>query len=280
MRLFRPLAVAVLMIAMAIGTLALQAQERPGNGAPDRVPLPPPAPAPESIEIGLSTNTIPITSDFTGANLVILGAVDNADPLIRRQGRYDVFVILEGPRTDMVVRRKGRVFGIWMNVSSQTYDNTPSSYLIASTRLARDVTSLDTMARLSLGVGQIRVSPDRDQPQATDVEAFTSALRHLKEQEGLYQEFPAGVQFISASLFRAELRLPANVPLGNHRARAYLFRNGELVAQTEAPLRIEKAGFEYAVSDFARTQSLYYGMASVFLALFIGWLGRIVFKKD
>ena len=50
--------------------------------------------------------------------------------------------------------------------------------------------------------------------------------------------------------------------------------------QTEAPLRIAKAGFEYAVSDFARTQSLYYGLTSVLLALFVGWLGRIVFRKD
>ncbi|MBO6636998.1 MAG: TIGR02186 family protein [Roseitalea sp.] len=235
---------------------------------------------PERIEIGLSTQAIGVTSDFTGQALTIFGAIDNVDPLVHRQGRYDIFVIIEGPRSELVTRRKARVFGIWMNVESQSFDNTPQSYLIASTRLARDITSLDTLARLSLGIGQIRVQPHPDKKQAREVEAFTAALRRLKQDAGLYREFPGGVQFISQSLFRAEVALPANVPLGQHRARAYLFRNGELVGQTQAPLRIAKAGFEFAISDFARNHSLYYGLASVLLALFIGWLGRIVFKKD
>ena len=48
----------------------------------------------------------------------------------------------------------------------------------------------------------------------------------------------SGVRFISQSLFRAQLRLPANVPLGRHVARAYLFRQGLLVAQTQATLEL------------------------------------------
>lgn len=235
---------------------------------------------PERIEIGLSTEIIPVTSNFVGQSLTIFGAIDNVDPLVHRQGRYDIFVILEGPQADLVTRRKERVFGIWMNVESQAFDDTPQSYLVASTRLARDITSLDTLARLSLGVGHIRIQPGESGPRANDLQTFVSALRRLKAESGLYREFPGGVQFISQSLFRAELALPANVPLGLHRARAYLFRNGALVGQTEASLRIAKAGFEFAVSDFARNRSLLYGICAVLLALFIGWLGRIVFKRD
>jgi hypothetical protein len=74
---------------------------------------------PERIEIGLSTETIAITSDFSGVDLTIFGAIDNIDPLVQRQGRYDVFVVLEGPSVDLVTRRKARVLGIWMNVDSQ-----------------------------------------------------------------------------------------------------------------------------------------------------------------
>jgi hypothetical protein len=36
------------------------------------------------------------------------------------------------------------------------------------------------------------------------------------------------VQFISSSLFKASVRLPANVPNGIHVVRAYLFRDGRL----------------------------------------------------
>ncbi|WP_306120020.1 MULTISPECIES: TIGR02186 family protein [unclassified Roseitalea] len=235
---------------------------------------------PERIDIGLSKEVVEITSDFAGEALIIFGAIDNADTRVQRQGHYDIFVVLEGPRADLVTRRKARVFGIWMNVESQTFETAPQSYLIASTRFARDIAAGETLSRLALNVDDVRLRPSAAEPHVHDVDMFVSALRRLKRRAGLYQEFPGGVQFISQSLFRAELRLPANVPLGTHRAQAYLFRNGVLVAQTGAPVRIAKAGFEFAVSDFARNQPLYYGLAAVLLALIVGWLGRILFRRD
>ena len=51
----------------------------------------------ESFEIGLSTNRIGITADFNGAQLVVFGALDNADsvPAPRswcvRNNRFSVF---------------------------------------------------------------------------------------------------------------------------------------------------------------------------------------------
>jgi len=50
----------------------------------------------ESIQIGLSTDKIAITAGFSGADLTIFGALEDADPLIARQGRYDVVVVPGG----------------------------------------------------------------------------------------------------------------------------------------------------------------------------------------
>nr|WP_238484217.1 TIGR02186 family protein [Oricola indica] len=269
--------------------LAVSAQEPDPKPAPEPVaPSVEPSPQaasgaelPERIEIGLSTEIIAITSDFSGVELTIFGAVDNIDPLIQRQGRYDVAVILEGPTSNLVTRRKERVLGIWMNVDSQAFINVPESFLIASTRPPQDMTDLGTMARLSLGVEQIRLrSYEPDTADEADVLDFTQALRRLKEEGNLYEEFPAGVRFISQSLFRAQLRLPANVPLGRHTARAYLFRQGVLVAQTQSSLDIRKAGVEFQIYEAAQNRSLLYGMASVALAFLVGWLGRVMFRKD
>mgnify|MGYP000395048523 CR=1 FL=1 len=69
----------------------------------------------------------------------------------------DVAVILEGPTSNLVTRRKERVTGIWMIVDSQAFINVPESLLIASTRPPQDITDLGTMVRLSLGVEQIRL---------------------------------------------------------------------------------------------------------------------------
>ncbi|RUU52868.1 TIGR02186 family protein, partial [Mesorhizobium sp. M2C.T.Ca.TU.009.01.2.1] len=82
----------------------------------------------ESIQIGLSTDAISITAGFSGADLTIFGSLENPDPLIARQGRYDVVVVLEGPPRPVVVRRKDRVLGVWVNLDSETFENVPVSY--------------------------------------------------------------------------------------------------------------------------------------------------------
>ena len=49
-------------------------------GAPEQArPQQAPVPNPESIQIGLSTDRISITSDFSGADLTIFGALGNSD---------------------------------------------------------------------------------------------------------------------------------------------------------------------------------------------------------
>ena len=102
-------------------------------------------PNPESIQIGLSTNRVEITADFSGADLTIFGSLENADPLVSRQGRYDVIVVLEGPARETVVRRKDRVLGMWINMESETFTNVPVSYSVATTRQPQDITDTEQL---------------------------------------------------------------------------------------------------------------------------------------
>lgn len=257
----RPAALIILCFFFALGVRALAQQE-----------------SIERIEIGLSTEVIEITSNFAGETLTIFGSVDNIDPLVQRQGRYDVVVVLSGPVADLTARRKDRVLGVWMNVDELALPNVPLSYLITSTRFVRDMAERPTIERLALDIASLNLVRDEDIRRNNEV--FLEEVRRLKVDEALYRSFPGGVQFISQSLFRARLELPANVPLGQHVARAYLFKQGGLVGQTNATLNIRKAGLEFAVFEFSRDQSAAYGLLSVLAALVIGWLGRIVFRRD
>ncbi|MRG54022.1 TIGR02186 family protein [Phyllobacterium sp. SYP-B3895] len=235
----------------------------------------------ETIEIGLSTDTISITSGFRGTDLTVFGALDNADPLIQRQGRYDVVVILEGPPRNFVVRRKDRYFGIWVNTESVSFQNIPASYSLASTRSLQDITTPKIFAQLSLGVNNIYYEP---MPEGFDSSAslreFTKELPRLKQKQLLYNQRVGDVQFLSSTLFRATLSLPANVPVGKHVARAYLFRNGEFLRESSTSLNIVKAGLEFRIFRAANQHSLLYGLFAVFLAVVTGWAGRLVFRKD
>lgn len=234
----------------------------------------------ETIQIGLSTDRVLITADFSGADLTIFGALDNADPQILRQGRYDVVVVLEGPARPIVVRRKDRVLGMWINLDSETFLNVPISYSLATTRAPQDITDANSYRQLALRADNIHLQPLERDGDPMRIEEFTAALRQLKKSTGLYSENVGGVQFLSQSLFRATLDLAPNVPVGTHKARAFLFRNGIFIKETSAQLSIAKAGFEQWIYRASLDNSLLYGLFAVLLATVTGWLGRIIFRKD
>lgn len=237
-------------------------------------------PNPESIQIGLSTDRVFITSDFAGADLTIFGALDNADPLFARQGRYDVIVVLEGPARPVVVRRKSRVLGVWVNTWSETFVNVPVSYSVATTRVWQDITNPDNYRQMALGSENITLTPQNREGNPATLVEFTAALRERKKASGLYSERIGGVQFLSQSLFRATVHLAPNVPVGTHRARAFLFKNGVFIKENSAQLAILKAGFEQRVYRAAQNHGFLYGVAAVLLAFVTGWLGRIIFRRD
>lgn len=260
------------------------AQEAPGGVAQEPVQDAEqgsqPAPNPEAIQIGLSTNRVTITADFSGADLTIFGSVDNSDPLVARQGRYDIIVVLEGPAQDIVVRRKDRVLGMWINMQSETFTNVPVSYSVATTRQPQDITDPNSYKRLSLGADNLHIEPlDRTDPPAT-INTFRQALRDRKAAAGLFNMRVGGVEFLSQSLFRASLPLSPSVPVGTHKARAFLFKNGVFIKESSAQLSIVKSGFEQTIYRFSTNHGPSYGILATLLAMVTGWLGRIVFRKD
>lgn len=233
----------------------------------------------EKIEIGLSTDKVSITSDFSGADLTIFGALDNLDPLVRRQNRYDIVVILQGPERRTTLRKKERFFGMWINMDSRTFPDAPVSYALSSTRALRDLSPEKGLQLLSLGIANIPLKPEDGTTTERDRE-FGEALRELKQDRDLYNERIGDVLFLSTNLFRATLSLPANVPIGAHRARAYLFKNGSFITETSTPLEIRKSGVEQMIFDYAHNFGFFYGLFAVALAMVTGWLGRLIFQKD
>jgi len=237
-------------------------------------------PLPEGIQIGLSTDNVSITAGFSGADLTIFGSLENPDPLVARQGRYDVIVVLEGPPKPVVVRRKDRVLGVWVNLDSETFENVPVSYSVATTRPLQDITEPNSYKQLSLGASNLYMQPADAGDSPATIEEFTAALRERKGAAGLYSENVGGVQFLSQNLFRATVRLAPNVPVGTHKARAFLFKSGLFIKESSAQLEIRKSGFEQSIFRVAHDYSFLYGVFAVSLAMLTGWLGRLIFRKD
>src|SRR5690606_27166095 len=141
----------------------------------------------------------------------------------------------------------------------------------------QDITQPDSYKQLSLGANNIYMQPGDPEAAPTTIAEFTKALRQRKTATGLYSENVGGVRFLSQNLFRATVRLAPDVPVGTHKARAFLFKTGLFVKESSAQLEIRKSGFEQAVFRLAHNHGFFYGFLSVALAMVTGWMGRLIF---
>jgi uncharacterized protein (TIGR02186 family) len=236
----------------------------------------------ERIISSLSNHRVMVTSNFTGEDLVLFGSVERDNATDRRKGGYDIVVTVIGPRESERTRRKERVLGIWVNMESRAFIKVPSYLAVLSSKPVDAIASSDTLRRLQVGLDNVML-PQRIGPDVADVvhdDPFRVAFLRLKEEHGLYIDDPGGVTFLTPTLFRAGIPLPANVPFGTYEVDVKLFADGALVAQSSSALEIIKAGFEQLVADAARDHALLYGLATAALALLTGWLASVVFRRD
>lgn len=230
----------------------------------------------EDLVSGLSQDTIHINSNYTGTDIVVFGAIEAPD-LLDAGSTRDVVVVVRGPSTNMIVRRKARIAGIWINRDEITLDGMPSYYFSASTRPISQIASSDTLQRYQLGVKNLypRAMSTSSPPKG---EPFRKAAIRDMQRQNLYAQRPNGVEFLSYSLFRVRVPVPANVPRGQYTAEVYLFRNGTVMSAQSTPLFVDQIGLERKLFNFAHHWPLFYGLATVMMAMLMGWLSSLVVR--
>ena len=249
----------------------------------------PPAPAAaqpggltERLEADVSSRRIGIESDFAGIQVVVFGAVDNSQQSSAEQNFYDIAIVIRGPDRPTVVRQKERVAGLWINQAARIFSEIPQFYAALATRPLEEIAPQDVLGENRIGFGNLRFQLADGAPARSDDEAqsFREALIRIKEDEGLYQQRAFAVAFISRSLFRATVSLPANVPVGTYDVEIFLFRGGDLLDTYLTELRIEKQGLERFIYNLAYQNSLIYGLAGVLIAILAGLAASAAFRKS
>lgn len=231
----------------------------------------------EDLVSGLSQDTIQINSNYTGTDIVVFGAIEAPDVLDADSTR-DIVVVVRGPSTDMIVRRKARVAGIWINRDEITLNGMPSYYFAASTRPISQLASSDTLQRYQLGVENLypRAMSTSSPPKG---EPFRKAAIRDMQRQRLYAQRPNGVEFLSYSLFRVRVPVPANVPRGQYTAEVYLFRNGTVMSAQSTPLFVDQIGLERRLFNFAHNWPLFYGLATALMAMLLGWASSFIARQ-
>lgn len=218
----------------------------------------------------LGADLIGVSTAFSGSELLVFGTTDR--PIGR--GGDGIVVSVVGRAEDLVVRRRVRRLGIWVNGPSARYRDVPHIYAVAATAPLRLLLDEDARfeSRLGLDVVTDRLSGPREA-------AFRDALRALKSGSGEWREDPEPIPVSGGRLFHARLAIPSTVHTGEHRVAVLLVREGRVAARQELTLEVVRVGTAARVADVSRDLPLLYGAVCVALAALAGWLGSVLFRR-
>ncbi len=229
----------------------------------------------EEVVLGLSRDKVAITATFDGSEILVFGAVKREAPVPEEP--LDVIVAIAGPSKPVVVRRKERRFGIWVNVDSVEVDRAPSFYAIATTGPLDKVLSNVEDLRHSISIP--RAIRSVGAASATvDPQAFTEAVIRIRKANGAYSLQEGAVSLDEQTLFRTSIEMPANLTEGAYATRIFLTRGGEVVATYETAIGVQKVGLERWIFNLSREQPLIYGLMSLAIAIAAGWGASAAFR--
>lgn len=239
----------------------------------------------ERMVTDLSDHVIEITSEFSGTELLIFGAIERDIPQgdgghgVTIEGMdYDIIIVVQSGHHDMVVRRKEQMGPIWVNRNFRTLKNVPSYYAVTSTRPLSLILSKEQLKGLSAGIGQLEIEFS-EQVSGVEEKAYRDGfIRNMKAKK-LYNQEEGTISVLDDILFRAILEFPANMPVGDYQVDVHLIRDGEILLSEQSLLEVDKAGLERLIYRFAHEYPPYYGIMAVIVALFAGWLGGFLSKK-
>ena len=257
---------------------------------PPPAPVPAPVPAPAApvldapaaatprpaLVAELSQARVEITTGFTGTELLVFGATDRLiGPQPGAGHGDDVLIVAQNAPQPMVVRRKIRVLGFWINGPSARFRSVPGVYLLTGTRPLREMLSADERSTKRLGLENLPL-------ESTGIQdpSYRQALLQLKQDAHLWWEADTPLRIAGARLFSARLPLPATVQTGDYRVEVMLVRDGRVLARQELGFRVERVGTAASIADVARQEPLVYGVICILLAAFAGWMGSVLFRRS
>ncbi len=239
----------------------------------------------ERMVTDLSRHVIEISSEFSGTQLLIFGAIERE--MLQASGLhdgdietmdYDIIVVVQSAPHDMVVRRKELVGPIWVNKNSQTLKDVPGYYAVITTKPLNQMLPEEETRFLGIGMKQMKLEFDSN-VSPEEEKTYRDGFIRIMKAKNLYSQQEGMVSILDDILFRAILYFPANMPVGDYQVDIHLVKDGEILLSEQTPLEVGKTGLERLIYMFAHEYAYYYGIMAIIMALFAGWLGGFLSRK-
>jgi uncharacterized protein (TIGR02186 family) len=231
----------------------------------------------ERVVAALSQNAVSITTDFSGSQIFVYGAVERDRLPDSRDDNLDVIVTISGPQLPVIVRKKDNDVGIWINRERVLIDGAPSFYAVSTTGEMADILNQIDDLRHKISVERaIRLVGAAG--EVNDPTEFSDAIVRIRRASGIYFEQIGAVEKFGRTLFQTRVQLPANIIEGDYNARVFLLRDGSVLDSYDVAIDVRKVGLERWIYNLAHERPLMYGILSIAVALFFGWGASEIFR--
>lgn len=219
------------------------------------------AQASSGLTLALAQDHVDVTTNFSGREVVAFGVNETGGALA---------IILTGPKTYTLIRRKGPVLGVWANVKTYGFVDVPLYYDYAVDIDETELSQRDILEKETIGIDYMLYGA-RSRDDETLTRPFHEALIRHKQQRGFFAYDSQKIEYIGDKLFRVSFKLPADVPTGEYTVKALSFKDKEIIAEKLAYLQVRQAGFSARLYRYAHEFSFLYGLSVVFLAVIFGF---------
>jgi uncharacterized protein (TIGR02186 family) len=222
------------------------------------------------IDLEIAPRGVRIGSFFAGRTIELAGSVDPS---------VDVVIEVVGPEEDALFHLKGRVGPLWLNVAEVDLKFTPHLYLLLT---SNEMPSGEGLEEFGLGLEHVETKMALH-PTSLDKDEIFEQFLKLKRSQGLYAEHYGAIGYDPAidgrRGFHAELFLPSSTAPGVYRIVATGLAEGRVVDHTVQDLWVAEVGLIKIIHDLSVEHDLIYGVACVIVALIVGGLVGVVFKR-
>ncbi len=214
---------------------------------------------------------IDIDHKFKGLDVLIYGARNDAGNII---------IVARGPKKNYILRKKGKVAGIWTNIENTKIKDVYSFYSISSMREIGSIQNEPLLKSLKIGFSNLKyqVISESNLGDKNSSSKISSEISEIMQEQQLYFSKKEDILFWGETLFRTFIKFPKNIIRGTYNIDIYLFNDGLLQSLQTMPIIVEQVGFEAFMFNFAHQKPYFYGFLAVFIAITSGLFASLLFR--
>ncbi len=266
-----------------------------------------PTPAGAQTALGLSQDKITITTNFSGTDLLLFGATEEAGD--------HLLVEVRGPTSERALFLRQRLAGFWLTTGRRVFSSVPGYYALAANAPLAEIAEPQLLRLLQLGTDNLvftkashsdgadgadgasgTEAPDTNtatntttntainsvtnnerviQQTVTPETLWRKALVRRLRAEGHYPP-PLPIAFSEARLFQVRFPIPATAREGIYEVQVHTLREGVVQYSSSLHFRVEKGGFEAGLVHMAYNEPFLYALLGLLLSLSLGLVGYLL----